>query len=196
MLFSSTALLCSGPQQPSSLFLTSLRYRLQKRVCILIINWRYEHNATSRLSILGCLSSACSLSSVSQSCHPAVIQVTKTILRILLRLAYGMNPSANTNEQQGDPSWVTENWDNPGAVGSLDQASRQYTANRLEWEWDPMILAQHPGSGGSNEGSDGDRKNQITAGTKARCMQIPLPAGVSNPPVCCLLYSVSLSSDF
>ncbi|KAG0580797.1 hypothetical protein KC19_4G200200 [Ceratodon purpureus] len=77
-----------------------------------------------------------------------------------------MNPSENSNEQQGDPSWATENWDNPGAVGSLDQASRQYTgANRLEWDWDPaMILAQHPGGGGSNDGSDGDRKNQITAG--------------------------------
>ncbi|XP_024390965.1 uncharacterized protein [Physcomitrium patens] len=76
-----------------------------------------------------------------------------------------MNPSASSNEQQGDPSWATENWDNPGAVGSLDQASRQYTgSNRQEWEWDPMILAQHPGSGGSNDGSDGDRKNQISAG--------------------------------
>jgi hypothetical protein len=80
-----------------------------------------------------------------------------------------MNPSANTNEQQGDPSWSTENWDNPGAVGTLDQSSNQYSsANRLEWEWDPMILAQHPGSGGSSDGpgSDGDRllKNQITGG--------------------------------
>lgn len=79
-----------------------------------------------------------------------------------------MNPSASSNEQQGDPSWATENWDNPGSVGSLDQASRQYAgANRLEWDWDSdsaMILAQHPASGGSNDGSDGDRKNQITAG--------------------------------
>lgn len=81
-----------------------------------------------------------------------------------------MNPSASSNEQQGDPSWATENWDNPGSVGSLDPASRQYTgANRLEWEWDPaMILSQHPGSGGSNDGSDGDRKNQITAGENLR----------------------------
>jgi len=81
-----------------------------------------------------------------------------------------MNPSPNSNEQQGDPSWATENWDNPGSVGSLDPASRQYTgANRLEWDWDPaMILAQHPGSGGSNDGSDGDRKNQISAGENLR----------------------------
>jgi hypothetical protein len=73
-----------------------------------------------------------------------------------------MNPSANSNEQQGDPSWPTENWP------TLDQASSQYSsANRLEWEWDPMILAQHPGSGGSADGGDGDRmlKNQISAGT-------------------------------
>lgn len=79
-----------------------------------------------------------------------------------------MNPSANSNEQQGDPSWPTENWDNPGAIGTLDPASSQYSsANRLEWEWDPMILAQHPGSGGSADGGDGDRmlKNQISAGT-------------------------------
>lgn len=72
-----------------------------------------------------------------------------------------MNPSANSNEQQGDPSWPTENWP------TLDQASSQYSsANRLEWEWDPMILAQHPGSGGSADGGDGDRmlKNQISAG--------------------------------
>ncbi|KAG0576384.1 hypothetical protein KC19_5G075800 [Ceratodon purpureus] len=81
-----------------------------------------------------------------------------------------MNPSANTNEQQGDPSWSTENWDNPGAVGSaLDQSSNQYSsANRLEWEWDPMILAQHPGGGGSTDGpgGDGDRmmKNQLSGG--------------------------------
>ena len=80
-----------------------------------------------------------------------------------------MNPSANTNEQQGDPSWSTENWENPGAVGGLDQSSNQYSsANRLEWEWDPMILAQHPGGGGSTDGpgGDGDRllKNQISGG--------------------------------
>lgn len=81
-----------------------------------------------------------------------------------------MNPSANSNEQQGDPGWATENWDNPGTVGSLDQGSRQYAGgNRLEWDWDPaMILAQHPGSGGSNDGSDGDRKSQITAGESLR----------------------------
>lgn len=76
-----------------------------------------------------------------------------------------MNSSANTNEQQGDPSWATENWDSPGAVGSLDQASRQYTgANRLDWEWDPMFLAQHPTNGGFSDGPDADRKNQMTAG--------------------------------
>jgi hypothetical protein len=85
-----------------------------------------------------------------------------------------MNPSANSNEQQGDPSWATENWDNPGAVGSLDQGSRQYTgASRLEWDWDPaMILAQHPGGSGSNDGSDGDRKNQITAGESLRVQSL------------------------
>ena len=80
-----------------------------------------------------------------------------------------MNPSANNNEQQGEPSWATENWDSPGAVGSLDHPSRQYSGpSRLEWEWDPMILAQHPGSGASNDGGDGDRmNNQISAGKLA-----------------------------
>jgi hypothetical protein len=85
-----------------------------------------------------------------------------------------MNPSANTNEHQGDPgpNWSTENWDSPGVVGgTLEHASRQYPTNRLEWEWDPMILAtQHPGSGSSNEAAvpgdaHGDHKTQqITAG--------------------------------
>ncbi|XP_024378733.1 uncharacterized protein [Physcomitrium patens] len=80
-----------------------------------------------------------------------------------------MNSSTHTNEQQGDLSWSTENWDNPGAVSTFDQASRPYnSANRQEWEWDPMILAQHPGSGGSaDDGShDGDcLKNHISGGT-------------------------------
>ncbi|CAK9869624.1 unnamed protein product [Sphagnum jensenii] len=76
-----------------------------------------------------------------------------------------MNSSANTNEHQGDSNWSTENWDNTGAISSaLEHASRQYTTNRLEWEWDPMILAQHPGSDGPNEVGDGDHKSQITAG--------------------------------
>jgi hypothetical protein len=102
-----------------------------------------------------------------------------------------MNPSPNSNEQQGDPSWATENWDNPGSVGSLDPASRQYTgANRLEWDWDPaMILAQHPGSGGSNDGSDGDRKNQISAGAmsslRASCTMLSagLPSNFTHNPM-------------
>jgi hypothetical protein len=76
-----------------------------------------------------------------------------------------MNSSANTNEHQGDSNWSTENWDNTGAISSaLEHASRQYTTNRLEWEWDPMILAQHPGSDGRGEVGDGDHKSQITAG--------------------------------
>lgn len=83
-----------------------------------------------------------------------------------------MNSSTHTNEQQGDLSWSTENWDNPGAVSTFDQASRPYnSANRQEWEWDPMILAQHPGSGGSaDDGShDGDcLKNHISGGKPGR----------------------------
>lgn len=76
-----------------------------------------------------------------------------------------MIPSAGNNEQQGDPNWATENWDHSGAVGGLDQASRQYSgANGSEWEWDPMILAQHHGSGGSTDGSDGDHKHKISVG--------------------------------
>jgi hypothetical protein len=75
-----------------------------------------------------------------------------------------MNSSANTSDHQGDPNWPTGNWDQSGAIGSLDQAAHQYTANRLDWEWDPMILAQHPGSGGSNDYSDADCKNHLAAG--------------------------------
>ncbi|CAK9259158.1 unnamed protein product [Sphagnum jensenii] len=75
-----------------------------------------------------------------------------------------MNSSANTSDHQGDPNWATGNWDQSGAIGSLDQAAHQYTANRLDWEWDPMILAQHPGSGGSNDYSDVDCKNHLAAG--------------------------------
>ncbi|XP_024365405.1 uncharacterized protein [Physcomitrium patens] len=99
-----------------------------------------------------------------------VIQPTLVIRRIPVLpsfVVYGMISSANTNEQQDDPRRSTENWDNPVAVVTLDQVPSQYrSANRREWEWDPMILAQHPGSGGSTDDVDGDRmKNQISAGT-------------------------------
>ncbi|KAL2650866.1 hypothetical protein R1flu_018994 [Riccia fluitans] len=73
-----------------------------------------------------------------------------------------MNPSANNSEQQqGEPNWATENWDQPGAVTGLE-SNRTYTGNRLDWEWDnSMILAQHPG-GGASDGGDVDRKSPIT----------------------------------
>ncbi|BBM97994.1 protein MpSPL1 [Marchantia polymorpha subsp. ruderalis] len=70
-----------------------------------------------------------------------------------------MNPSDNNSEQQGEPSWPTENWDQPGVAGL--ENSRPYTGNRLDWDWDnPMILAQHPGGGASD--GDADRKSPIT----------------------------------
>jgi hypothetical protein len=74
-----------------------------------------------------------------------------------------MNTSANTSNLQGDPNWATVNWDQSGATGSLDQTTCQYTANRSEWlDCDPMILAQHPGSGCSSECGDGDCKSHLT----------------------------------
>ncbi|CAK9274758.1 unnamed protein product [Sphagnum jensenii] len=81
-----------------------------------------------------------------------------------------MNSSANTSNLQGDPNWATVNWDQSGATGSLDQTTCQYTANRSEWlDCDPMILAQHPGSGCSSDCGDGDCKNHLThAGTVSR----------------------------
>nr|XP_024372366.1 uncharacterized protein LOC112280779 isoform X1 [Physcomitrium patens] len=102
-----------------------------------------------------------------------------------------MIPSAGNNEQQGDPNWATENWDHSGAVGGLDQASRQYSgANGSEWEWDPMILAQHHGSGGSIDGSDGDHKHKISVGTMSS-LQAPrdmpsagVPSNFAHSPMC------------
>ncbi|KAL3700782.1 hypothetical protein R1sor_018804 [Riccia sorocarpa] len=74
-----------------------------------------------------------------------------------------MNPSANNSEQQqGEPNWATDNWDQPGAVTGLE-SNRTYTGNRLDWEWDnSMILAQHPGGGGGASDGDADRKSPIT----------------------------------
>jgi hypothetical protein len=81
-----------------------------------------------------------------------------------------MNSSEN---QQGDPNWALVNWDHPAAISSLDQATREYPANRSEWDWDPMTLAQHHGSGGPNDCSEIDSKNHLThAGQIQACTKM------------------------
>eukprot|EP00249_Psilotum_nudum_P016563 c25885_g1_i1 orf=1073-2902(+) len=66
-----------------------------------------------------------------------------------------MNPSVNPTDEQGDPSWPSESWDQSVATVSCGLDPRQIQQNRLQWDWEsPMILAQHSNACAGDQEAD------------------------------------------